>query len=645
MTDSILDKIDSPEILKELTDEQLKTLAQDIRRRIIEVMAVNGGHLASNLGAVELTLALHKVFNAPDDKLIWDIGHQTYSHKLITGRREAFPGVRQHKGLSGFCHPDESRYDHFHTGHAGQALSISLGVAKNRDLSQRQEYVVPILGDAALTCGLTLEALNNMSRDLKRFIVILNDNNMSISQNVGRVKHILSRMLSNPTSAKIHEEVDALLRKIPSLGNILSKQTHRISESMKNLVSPAVFFEHFGLTYIGPIDGHDISKLVDVLEGVKGCTWPVLVHVLTRKGEGMEEAVNNPTPYHGARPFDILTGKFHPTTCQKSTFPKIFGRHLLKMAENDPSLVAITPAMSAGSCLDDMMKKFPERCIDVGIAEGHAVTFAGGLAYGGRMKVLACVYSTFLQRAFDNIYHDVCLQELPVVFAVDRAGISGGDGAMANGIYDIGFLNSMPNMVIAQPRDGKVLVELLESAFTYGRPTAIRYPNITAEEPAGQPQPRELGRAEVLSVGSGLLLIGLGHMCHTATKVREILQQEGIEATVLDPVFIKPLDSELLCELLVTHPRVVTIEDHSLQTGLGSIINNFLLTNGYSGIQVVNFGVPETFVQQGSHAQLLDEIGLTPQKIAETIQSRLYSPRRDRSSAKEVCGNNSQFLT
>lgn len=630
---SLLATINSPADLKDLTASQLEQLAQEIRVRIIEVMAVNGGHLASSLGSVELTLALHRAFNSPEDKLIWDIGHQTYAHKLITGRREAFSGVRQHKGLSGFCHPEESIYDHFHTGHAGQALSIALGVAKNRDLSQRQEYIVPILGDAALTCGLTLEALNNIDRDLKKFIVILNDNKMSISQNVGRVTHILSRMLSNPTSTKLHQEIDAWVQKIPTLGGLLSKQGHRIAESMKNLVSPAVFFEHFGLSYIGPIDGHDVKKLVDVLEGVKGSSWPVVVHVLTRKGEGMEEAVNNPTPYHGARPFDIQTGKFHPSKSTARTFPKIFGAHVLKMAENDPSLVAVTPAMSAGSCLDEMMAKFPERCFDVGIAEGHAVTFAGGLAYGGRMKVIACLYSTFLQRALDNVYHDVCLQKLPVVFAVDRAGISGGDGAMANGIYDIGFLNGMPNMVIAQPRDGKVLIDLLESAFTYGRPTAIRYPNINAEEPERTIQKRELGRGEVLCEGKDVLIIGLGHMCYTALKVRDFLREDGIEATVLDPIFIKPLDTELLCQLLMTHSRIVTIEENSLQNGLGSIINNFLMTNGYSNIQVANFGVPETFVQQGSHQQLLDEIGLTPEKITASLRRQLLSSREALPSA------------
>lgn len=622
---SLLNTIDHPKDIKSLSIGQLESLAKEIRQRIIEVMSVNGGHLASSLGAVELTLALHHVFDTPNDRLIWDIGHQTYSQKLITGRRDTFKTVRQFKGLSGFCQPDESPFDHFHTGHAGQALSLALGVAKARDLNQSSEYVVPIIGDAALSCGLTLEALNNMSRELKRFVVILNDNKMSISQNVGRISHILSRILSNPTCSKLHQELDALIHRIPSVGERLTEYGHRITSSVKNLVSPAVFFEHFGLSYIGPIDGHDIKKVIDTLQGVRDSAWPVLVHVVTRKGEGMAQAVNNPTPYHGARPFCIQTGKFHPSTSTKRTFPKIFGNHVLKMADQDPTLVAVTPAMSAGSCLDDFMTRYPDRCIDVGIAEGHCVTYAGGLAYGRRNKVIACLYSTFLQRAFDNVYHDVCLQELPVVFAIDRAGIAGGDGAMANGIYDIGFLNAMPNMIIAQPRDGKVLTELLDAVFSYNRPTAIRYPNIPAEEPTGPYIQRELGRAELLAKGEELLLIGLGHMAYTALEVKQLLQSEGINASVMDPIFVKPLDSEMLCDLLLTHQKIVTIEEHSLQSGLGAILNHFLLCNGYTNVQVANFGIPETFVQQGSHQELLNELKLTPSHIHQTILQKLYS--------------------
>ncbi len=626
MASSLLETIHHPSDIKCLSVAQFEQLAQEIRRRIIEVLSVNGGHLASNLGVVELSIALHKVFDSPEDKFIWDVSHQTYVHKLLTGRNKNFDRLRQLKGVCGFSHPKESVHDHFHAGHAGTALSLALGVAKNRDLTKRQEYIIPIIGDATLTCGLSLEALNNISRDLKRFIVVLNDNAMSISHNVGAITRILSRLLSNPTTNKLYQEFDHLVSKIPSYGPLLSHQGHKITESLKNLVSPAAFFEQYGLSYIGPIDGHNIKQLIDVFEGVKESHWPVIIHVLTRKGEGMEEAIKNPISYHGARPFSRDTGKFLPQASSQLTFPKIFGAQILKMAENDPSVVAVTPAMSCGSCLDEFMKKFPDRCLDVGIAESHAVTFCGGVAYGSKMKVVASLYATFLQRAFDNVFHDICLQELPVVFAIDRAGISGPDGATHHGIYDLSFLNAMPNMVICQPRNGFVLRELMESAFTWKRPVAIRYPNMVTHDFDAPLQVRELGKGEVLEEGENLLLIALGHMTQTALKVREILLKEGIEATIVDPVFVKPLDSELFCKLLLTHQMIVTLEEHSVMAGMGAIINHFLLRQGFSNIQVLNLGIPETFLDHGSHADLMNEIGLTPEKIAKKILSHFPLP-------------------
>lgn len=619
MTSGFLSTIESPQDIKNLSFPELNQLAAEIRQRIIEVLSITGGHLASNLGMVELTIALHKSFNSPEDKFIWDVSHQTYIHKLLTGRNDRFPTLRQFKGICGFSHPKESPYDHFYAGHAGTALSLALGVAKNRDLTKRQEYVIPIIGDATLTCGMALEALNNISRDLKKFVVILNDNAMSISKNVGAITRILSRLLSNPTTNKIHQELDTLVSKIPSYGPMIAHQGHKITESLKNLVSPAAYFEQYGLSYIGPIDGHDIKKLVDVFERIKDSTWPVIVHILTNKGQGMEEAIKNPVSYHGARPFSRDTGKFLPNATTQPTFPKIFGAHILKMAENDPSVVAVTPAMSAGSCLDDFMKKFPDRCIDVGIAESHSVTFSGGIAYGGKMKVVSSIYATFLQRAFDNVFHDVCLQELPVVFAIDRAGISGPDGSTHHGIYDISFLNAMPNMVITQPRNGHVLRELLESAFSWRRPTAIRYPNLVTEDSEEPLEMRELGKGEVLVEGEEILILALGHMNKTALQVRESLTEYGVFATVVDPVFVKPLDNELLCRLLLTHQKVVTIEEHSVISGMGSIVNNFLMRQGFSNVQVLNFGVPETFLDHGSHKDLLQEIGLTPEKITKQI--------------------------
>lgn len=614
------------EKIKHLSIIELESLAQEIRQTIIDVMAVNGGHLASSLGAVELLIALHYVFSSPEDKFIFDVSHQAYAHKILTGRASRFHTIRQFKGLCGFSHPKESPHDHFYAGHAGTALSLALGVAKNRELSQRKEYVIPILGDASLTCGLTLEALNNIPKELKHFIAILNDNKMSISNNVGAITNILSRFINNPTANKLYEDLEVLLSKIPAYGSLLAKQGHKVRESVKNLVSTAPFFEQFGLSYVGPIDGHNIAELIAVLEALKTSEKPVLLHILTVKGKGMETATENPIAWHGCRPFDKVTSQFHAAATVTLTFPQIFGKHILKMAENDPALVTITPAMPAGSCLDPFMQKFPERCLDVGIAEGHSVTFAGGIAYGKKMKVVVSIYSTFLHRALDNLFHDVCLQDLPVVFAVDRAGISGPDGSTHHGIYDISFLNAMPNMIICQPRDGHLLKELLESAFSWGRPTAIRYPNMATEFQEKTLQKRELGCAEILERGKDLLIVALGHMCASALTVRSILEKEGISTTVVDPIFVKPLDSDLFCQLLSSHKYVVTLEEHSLNGGLGMTLNTFILRNGFNHLSVLNLGIPDMFVEQGSHKELLKEIGLDSASVALRILNHFEFP-------------------
>lgn len=623
--ESLLGKISSPRDIKNFSILKLKELSSEIRRRIIHVMSKNGGHLGSNLGAVELSVALHKVFDSPEDKLIWDVSHQCYTHKILTGRDNKFDKIRQYKGLCGFTNPKESPHDHFYAGHAGTALSLALGVAKSRDLQGANNAVIPIIGDATLTCGMSLEALNNVSRDLKKFIVILNDNNMSISANVGAITQILSRLISSPTANKIYHNVDQIVSRIPSVGQALSKKGHKLAESMKHLVSPAAFFEQYHLSYVGPIDGHNIEEMISVFENLKDTPYPVIVHVMTKKGQGMDEAIKNPTSYHGAKPFSLDTGKFHTQTDEKPTFPKVFGQHMMDMAAQDASLVTITPAMSAGSCLDGFMKKYPERCFDVGIAESHCVTFAGGMAYGGKTKVVASLYSTFLQRGFDNLFHDVCLQELPVVFAIDRAGLSAADGSTHHGIYDLSFLNAMPNMIIAQPRNANVLKELFNSAFSWGRPAAIRYPNMSCDAEDTPLLHRNLGTGEVLANGKGLLLVALGHMTKMAFQIRDILLKNGIEATILDPVFVKPLDADLLCDLLQSHNQIVTIEEHSVQSGLGAILNHFLMKQGYSDVQVLNFGIPELYLDQGTHKDLLVEIGLQPEPIAATILQRFYS--------------------
>jgi len=621
---SLLKTIFSPADLKELSLEDLPELAKEIRQTIIDVLSINGGHLASNLGIVELTIALHYVFNSPEDKFIFDVSHQSYSHKLLTGRQELFSRIRQFKGLCGFCNPKESPHDHFYAGHAGTALSLALGVAKARDLEQQKDHLLPILGDASLTCGLTLEALNNIPKNLKRFIVILNDNNMSISHNVGAITNILSRLLSNPTSNRIYHELEHLIAKIPSLGPVLAKKGLKVKESVKNLFSSAPFFEQFGLAYVGPVDGHDTGKLITILSALKDVDQPTILHVLTTKGKGLDTAIQNPISYHGCKPFDKITGKFLvPSSPSQPTFPQIFGKQVLKMAESDPDVVAITPAMPAGSCLEEFMNRFPDRCLDVGIAEGHAVTFSGGIAKSGKKKVIVSIYSTFLQRALDNLFQDVCLQELPVVFAVDRGGISGPDGSTHHGIYDISFLNAMPNMVICQPRNGKLLRELLTSAFHYQRPTAIRYPNMATTDEPGELRYKELGIGEVLVEGKEIAIIALGHMCATALDVHARLKKHGLEPTIIDPIFVKPLDSELFCKIASSHKMIVTLEEHSVNGGLGMVLNSFFVRNGFNDVQILNFGVPDTYLEQGSNKELLQQIGLDPESITSTLLREL----------------------
>ncbi len=621
----LLDQVQSPEDLKALPVESLPDYCSQLRQRIIDVMSVKGGHLASNLGSVELITAMHYVFSSPNDKMVYDTGHQAYPHKLITGRNDRFETIRQYGGLGGFTNPEESAHDHFHAGHAGTALSQALGTLHTRDLSGDDYFVLPFLGDAAFTCGLTLEALNNLPSEAKRLILILNDNTMAISRNVGAISNVCSRLVNNATAHHVFHEVEQLLSKVPAYGGQLAKQGRKLRNSLSQLVSPtaASFFSAFGLNYIGPVDGHNVIELVEHLEHLKEKSdmGPIVLHALTNKGQGMDKAIQNPVTYHGVKPFDPSTGDFHakPPKTSQITFPALFGQEMLSLSEKDPSIVTVTPAMSKGSCLDALREKYPNRCIDVGIAEGHCVTFAGGMAYGKKMKVVACVYATFLQRALDNLFHDVCLQELPVIFALDRGGIAGGDGITHNGIYDIAFLQAMPNMIIAQPRNGTLMRDLLHSAFSWNSPCAIRYPNTATEVPQGTVQYRKPGEAEVLAEGEDVLLISLGVMNDTALAVRDLLKKQGVSASVVDPIFVKPLDEGLLRKLMRTHRKIVTIEEHVVQGGLGTAINQFVLQNNFHDVSVLNLGIPDQFVEHGSRENLLTELGLTPEQITEKI--------------------------
>lgn len=612
-----LEKITSPKDLKNLSIEQLNLLSDEIRKRIIDVLSINGGHLASNLGIVELTIALHYVFDSPLDKFIFDVSHQSYTHKLLTGRNTNFDTLRQFKGISGFSNPKESLHDHFHIGHAGTAISMGLGLCKARDLVTTNEHIIPIIGDASLTCGLTLEALNNIDENTKKFIVILNDNKMAISENVGNIRSILSRLLSNPTSNKLFSDLRKFFLKIPNLGKLLAKQQKKVTESLKNLVSPASFFEEQNLSYIGPIDGHDIEKLIKTLQAIKNTTSPVIVHVKTTKGKGMAKAILNPTSYHGVRPFNRTTGDF--LSPPQITFPKVFGKHLLEMAKIDPNIIVINPAMLKGSGLVEFKKEFPTRCIDTGIAEGHAIALASGIATNKNTKVLVSIYSTFLQRSFDNVFHDIALQELPCVFAIDRAGLSGPDGPTHHGIYDISFLNALPNMVIVQPRDATLLKELLNCSFDWKKPVAIRYPNLETTFSSSTLSKRDFNSYDILSHGEKILIISIGHMYKAALEIKEILNEQGLYPTILDPIFIKPLNENLYKELFKTHNIIITLEEHAITCGFGSIFNNFVITNDIKDLKILNFGLPDKFIEHGKNIDLLKALNLDVLSISKKI--------------------------
>lgn len=620
---NFLEALDQTDI-KEMDLKDLIQLASKMRTEIIDVLSKNGGHLASNLGTVELSIALHKVFNSPDDQFIFDVGHQSYTHKLLTKRASLFPTIRKHQGLSGFTSPEESKHDHFFAGHAGTALSLALGSAKARDLSQKNHHVIPILGDASLTCGLTLEALNNIPKSLSRFILILNDNKMSISENVGAITQILSRLINHPKSNRFYREFRHQLEKIPGFGQYLADGGSKVKTSIKNLFSPAPFFEQFNLAYVGIVDGHNLQELIEKLEAVKNEPKAVILHVSTIKGYGMDQAILNPTCYHGVKPFDKITGHFLKSE-QNKTFPQVFGQILHEMATSDEKIVVITPAMPQGSCLEACMKTIPNRCIDVGIAEGHALTYAGGIAKDSDKKVVVSIYSTFLQRALDNLFHDICLQKLPCLIALDRSGLSPQDGPTHHGIYDIGFLQAMPNLVIAQPRSANILRLLMQQVFSYQKPTVIRYPNLPAEIEANDPMV-ELGKGHILQIGSKVLIITLGHLFHLGKKISDLIKTiHGFEPTLFDPIFLKPLDVTSLKELLCSHDLIVTIEEHSIRNGLGNLICQQIANLEIPKKKIQNFGVPDRFIEHGSYANLMQEIGLTAESIYEEILKNIPS--------------------
>jgi len=618
---NILETINSPVDLQKVRTEDLPALAEEIRALIINTVSATGGHLSSNLGTVELTIALLRVFSPPSDKLVWDVSHQAYTYKILTGRREVFSTLRQTDGISGFLARSESEYDAFGAGHAGTALSAALGMAAARDRQEGNEHVVAIVGDGALGCGTSFEALNNLSSTTKRLIVILNDNEMSISANVGAISRYLGRLLAHPRYNRWKSSVERFARhklKMSWLSNIYL----RSEEAIKSLFLRSVLFEEFGLRYIGPIDGHNIPTLISSLEIARNSDEPILVHVATQKGKGYTFAEAEPEIWHGTGAFECKTGT--PLKAGSSLkYSDVFGQTAERLAAQNDKIVAVTAAMAVGTGLVNFSRKFPDRFFDVGIAEEHAVIFAAGLASQGWTPLVA-IYSTFAQRAVDFIIHDVCLQNLPVIFCLDRAGIVGDDGPTHHGIFDIALFRSVPNLVMLQPQDEPELAGMISSAIAWKKPVVIRYPRGCGPGKSVPPKPAEIpfGRAEVLAEGTEVQIWALGDMLALAQRAAQKLKQAGLNAGIVNPRFIIPLDRELLCRQAEKSKCIVTIENSVANGGFGSIVTEALSDARFKGINL-RFGWPDQFIPHGSFEQLCERHGLTDAAVASAIRGAL----------------------
>lgn len=602
----ILDSIDSPVDLRKLSVNQLEKLAAEIRQTIIHTVSQTGGHLAPCLGVVELTLAIHYVFNTPEDKLVWDVGHQAYTHKLITGRRDQFHTLRQYKGISGFPKREESPFDAFDTGHSSTSISASLGIATAMDLKGAHHKSIAVIGDGSMTGGMAFEALNQAGHIHKDLIVILNDNEMSISPNVGALSSFLSRKLTSKTAVRVKKEMEHFLKSFSNVGENILSVLKKSEESFKGFFTPGMLFEALKFEYIGPIPGHNLENLIEALSNVRDfSTGPTLIHVLTTKGKGYEPAEKNPGDFHGVGPFNIDTGLPIPSPPAPPSYTKVFGETLVEIAEKDPRVVAITAAMPVGTGLSDFSHRFPERFFDVGIAEQHAITYAAGMATEGLLPVVA-IYSTFFQRALDQIIHDVCLPNLPVTLAIDRGGLVGDDGPTHHGVFDLSFLRFIPNLVIMAPKDENELRHMLHTAILHPGPAAVRYPRGNGE---GVPMDTMLqripvGTGELLREGKDILLLPIGNRVSTAMEAAIGLKKLGIEAAVINPRFVRPLDDALICEWGSRTGKVITIEDNVKKGGFGSGILELFSQKNLWGIQTKILGLPDTFMEHGTQAQL-----------------------------------------
>lgn len=623
MSDRVLPTIASPADLRGLKDLELKTLCQEIRDELITCISKNGGHLASNLGVVELTIGLHMALDSPEDKIIWDVGHQCYVHKLLTGRREEFATIRMLGGLSGFPKRSESEHDVFDTGHASNSISVALGLAEGRKLRGGDETIVAVIGDGSLTGGMAYEALNQAGHLGTHLIVLLNDNEMSIAGNVGAMSSYLARIRLDPTYNRLRDEVEAAIKKIPGIGELVVNTGEHFKESVKQLVVPGMIFEEFGFKYIGPIDGHDIDAVRTSVALAKGVGGPVLIHAITTKGRGYCHAENSPDKFHGISPFVISNGQ--PRKSGKAPqYTKVFGDTMVELAAGDDRIVALTAAMAAGTGLEEFARAYPNRFYDVGIAEQHAVTFAAGLATKGLVPVCA-IYSTFLQRAYDQLVQDVCLQGLHVVFALDRAGLVGEDGPTHHGVFDLSYLRHLPGMTVMSPRDEAELRDMLDTAVHHvSGPVAVRYPRGEGEGVALGEQftPIPIGQMEVLSEGKDVCMIGLGRMVGVARLAAELLSRRGTSCTVVNGRFVKPLDEQGISDMALAHDVLVTVEENALAGGFGSAVGE-LLADRDLPVDLLRLGIPDRFIAHGSPAQLLAEVGLVPEAVADSVERRL----------------------
>jgi 1-deoxy-D-xylulose-5-phosphate synthase len=623
-----LDKINGPQDLKALQRLELPQLAKEIRNVIIDTVSRTGGHLAPSLGVVELAIALHYVFDPPKDKIIWDVGHQAYAHKLLTGRRERFHTLRQHGGLSGFTRMSESPYDAFSTGHASTSISASLGMACGKCLNKDTGKVIAVIGDGSMTGGLAYEGLNQAGDLRKDLIVVLNDNEMSITRNVGVLSSFLSRKLSARHFVALREELKEFLRSLPKFGSDVYNLAKRTEESFKAFITPGMLFEAFNFNYFGPIKGHRLDHLIDTLENVKEMHTPVLFHVTTKKGKGYPPAERNPSYFHGVGCFEIKTGNNIASKERAPTYTEVFGKTLVELAREDETIVAVTAAMPEGTGLKAFSEAFPERSFDVGIAEQHAVTFAAGMATEGFRPVVA-IYSTFLQRAYDQLLHDVCLEAHPVVFALDRGGIVGEDGPTHHGLFDLSYLRSLPNMVVMAPKDENELRHMLKTALDHPGPVALRYPR-----GCGVGVPLEdkfrllpIGKAEVLTTGTDAVILGIGVTVMVAMEAKQLLEDEHISVTVVNSRFVKPLDRGLIASLASKIPCVVTVEENVLQGGFGSAVLECLSDEGITGNRILRLGIGDTFVEHGSQKILRAKYGLDAAGIAKAVAELVKGPQ------------------